>query len=207
MSYVCNRIAMISICVGLLAAGGCASSPASRFYILSGVGASDDSSHSAARKDGIAVGIEPVKLPHYLDRPQIVTRASPNRIRLAEFDRWAEPLKHNVSRVMAESLSGLLSAERTVVFPWSSSTAPDYRLAVEITRFDGELGGEVALNARWTIFGRNAGDALLRRESSYVETATARDYEALVAAKSRALAALSREIATAIGTVVSETAS
>ncbi len=207
MAYICNRIAIFSMGVGLLAAGGCASSPASSFYILSGVNSTDDSSHSAARMNGIAVGVEPVQLPRYLDRPQIVTRDGPNRIRLAEFDRWAEPLKHNVSRVMAESLSALLSAERTVVYPWSTSAAPDYRLAVEITRFDGELGGEVALNARWTISGRNAKEALLRRESSYVETATGRDYEALVAAKSRALASLSREIATAIGTVLSETAS
>ena len=78
---------------------------------------------------------------------------------------------------------------------------------MEITRFDGEPGGEVALKARRTISGRNAKDTLLRRESSYVETATGRDYEALVAAKSCALVVLSREITTAIRAVAPETAS
>ena len=70
--------------VGLLAAG-CAQTPPSNFSTLSSL-RSDDTQGSGADPEGPTIALGPVKLPQYLDRPQIVTRSSPNRVHLAEFD-------------------------------------------------------------------------------------------------------------------------
>ena len=202
MNCPLHHRAVLTLGVFLTAAGGCASSRPARFYILDALSSPEEVKQSAAHEQGIAIGMGPVVLPQYLDRPQIVTRASPNRLQLAEFDRWAEPLKHNVSRVLAENLSFLLSGDRVVVFPWKRSTALDYRVSVEITRFDGKRSGEVTLKAHWTISGADGKKVFVRRESSLVESAGNQEYEALVAAESRTLAALSHEIAAAIKEVL-----
>jgi ABC-type transport auxiliary lipoprotein component len=47
-------------------------------------------------------------LPPYLDRPQLVTRAGSNRMVLADFDSWAEPLQGLFARVLAKNLTLLL---------------------------------------------------------------------------------------------------
>ena len=49
-----------------------------------------------ARTPDLTVGVGPVTLPPYLDRPQLVTRAGSNRAVLADFDSWVEPLPGHV---------------------------------------------------------------------------------------------------------------
>ena len=74
----------------------------------------------------------PVLLPAHLDRPQIVTRASENRLVLAEFHKWGEPLNTNFARVLAEDLAVLLATERVAVFPWRRAVPVDYQLEVRV---------------------------------------------------------------------------
>jgi uncharacterized lipoprotein YmbA len=69
---------------------------------------------------------------------------------------------------------------------------------VTVLRFDGELGGEMNLSARWSIFGEEGDKALVSRKSVFTEPTGSSNYEALAAAGSRALENLSREIADAI---------
>jgi hypothetical protein len=147
------------------------------------------------------IGVGPVELQEYLNRPQIVTRQSPNRLELAEFDRWIEPLKKSLPRILAENLSALLGTERVAVFPWKNSTKIDYQVVVTVIRFDGEPGVNAMLVARWTILERESRATLLSRKSEIAEPVDAEGYEALVSAKSRALATLSREIAAELRTL------
>lgn len=72
-----------------------------------------------------------------------------------------------------------------------------YTVAVDVARFEGVGGGDVALEARWRIVGVDGKDLTVRR-STFSETTGAPGYGPLVAAMSRALGALSRDIATAI---------
>ena len=79
---------------------GCGGSSApSKFYLLSSLAKSDAQTRNPESPVRLAVGVGPVEVPAYLDRPQIVTRLSLNTLRLAEFDKWAEPLKDTVSRI------------------------------------------------------------------------------------------------------------
>jgi hypothetical protein len=174
---------------------GCASTEPARFYLLHSIPDAETEKTAATSKNGITVGIGPVELPAYLDRPQIVTRISKNELNLDEFGQWAEPLSHSFSRILSENLSLLLSTEHIFSYPWSSSTQVDYQVTVEVTRFDGTPGDSVTLNARWAILKGGKKEVLVKRKSSYRQPASGKSYEALVSAKSQALADLSREIA------------
>jgi len=68
-----------------------------------------------------------------------------------------------------------------------------------VEQFDGTLGGDVVLVVKWGLFGEGGKQLLLAKRSSFKEPTGAATYEAFVAAQSRAVAALSREIAEGIG--------
>jgi hypothetical protein len=149
----------------------------------------------AGRGPAIAVG--PVMLPGYLDRPQIVTRRGRHEIELGEFDLWSEPLKDGAARALGENLAILLRTDRVALLPWRGSLRAQYQVAVDVARFEGAAGADVTLEARWRILSGDGKELALRR-STVTEAVGAPDYGAMVAAMSRALGALSRDIATAI---------
>ena len=164
---------------------------------------SAESTHGpvALRRTRLSLGIGPITLPAYLDRPQIVTRTSHAKLDLSEFEQWAAPLQDDVPRVLADNLSYLIPTNHVTVFPWQRSTLIDYQITVDITHFEGTLGESSALTARWRILGED-GRELLMKTSSFSEQVSGQDHEATVASMSRTLGALSREIAAALEDVL-----
>lgn len=188
-------LAVVLMGTCLLLATGC-SSPPTRFYVLSTLPDSRPMSLDAG--PDVAVGVGPLELPDYLDRPQIVTRTGQNELNLAEFDKWAESLKDNATQVLAENLAVLLPSKKVVTYPWKRSTPIDFQVAVKVTRFDHTIGGETVLGTRWSILSGDAGKELFSRESRYTERPSGGGYNATVAAMNRALAQFSRDVAGAI---------
>jgi uncharacterized lipoprotein YmbA len=140
-----------------------------------------------------------VEIPEYLDRPQIIIRAEDHVIRLAEFDRWAEPLKENLTRVLAENLSSLLATDRIALFPWKGSKPMDYRIVVNVLRFEGAWGDDFILEARWTLFSlQEDKEPLMRKSRLQAALGEKEDFKSLAAAGSRLLADLCKEMAEAI---------
>jgi len=195
MKYAIARYRLLLLGLSLLIPAGCARTLPAQFYVLSPLQGTVLEESVREKTSVFSLGIGPVEIPEYLDRPQIVTRANEHEIRLAEFNKWAEPLHDNISRVLTENLTGLLYADAFIVHPWRGSRSIDYRLSLDVIRFDGSLSDTVSLVARWSIFGKGGKKLLLRKKSSYTEPVRSPDYEALVSAQSSALAALSREIA------------
>jgi uncharacterized lipoprotein YmbA len=183
--------------VAAVGLGGClggASAP-SKFYTLAPVASRAAESNPAS--PGFALGIGPVTLPGYLDRPQIVTRKGPDEIELAEFDRWAEPLKDSVPRILGENMAAQLQTDRVVLFPRQGSQVVQNRVAVDVIHFEGAAGADVALDARWRILGSD-GKELASRRSILREPTGAPGYAPLAAAMSRVLGRLSQDIATTL---------
>jgi uncharacterized lipoprotein YmbA len=147
---------------------------------------------------GVAIGIGPIELPEYLNRPQIVTRVNPNEVEFAEFHRWAASLKDDFSSTLARNLSNLLATDRVAAYPWTSKTPVDVQVKIDVIRFDGRLGKSVVLETTWALFGEDRTKPLLSRGSVASEQVDKSGYEGLVEAQSRAIAGLSREIAGAI---------
>jgi uncharacterized lipoprotein YmbA len=146
----------------------------------------------------VAIGIGPIALPGYLDRPQVVVRVGPNELSLSESDRWAEPLAENVARTLEENLAGLLPGSSFVDYPWFAAEAPDFALSLDVRHFEADAGGTAVLDATWQL--RRDGAAIAGRSVRIEEEAEGPTRGAAVAAQSRALAALSQEIAGAVRT-------
>ncbi len=173
----------------------CTTSQPSRFYLLNALEDSRKQGIQSCQKDSIiGIGINPVNLPRYLDRPQIMTRINDNELMLSELDLWAEPLRDNVTSVIAQNLHALKCAD-IEVFPWSGSKQINYRLSAMVIRLDGTPGGEAYLDVRWTILDEQAKMVLLTKESRFIEPVGSQDYLALASAYSRLLASFSRELA------------
>jgi hypothetical protein len=185
------------ICAVSAMLNGCATSQPSKFYVLNALEDHQKAGTQACRDSRIiGIGITPVDMPKYLDRPQIMTRVNGNELNLSEFHLWAEPLKSSVSRILVHNLSALLCAT-VEIYPWAGSERLDYRVSATVIRLDGTPGGQAFLDAQWAIFDDHSKKLLVTKESRFNEPVGSNSYEALVSAYSRALASLSREIADA----------
>jgi uncharacterized protein len=186
-------ILLLASAVCLCACAG--KSATSQFYVLSSL-----PQPALGAVEGTVIGVFPVAMPDYLDRPQIVTRVSENELKLDEFSRWAEPLKDSFTRALVQNLSTLLNTAKVIKTTESTGFPMALQVGVEVVQFDGTLGGDVMLIVKWGLSGEEGKKLLLAKSSSFKEPTGAATYEALVAAQSRAVAALSREIAEAIRT-------
>jgi uncharacterized lipoprotein YmbA len=178
--------------VFLLAA--CSTTPAVKYYTLNSLNEMQQDAPEPVSGSNLAIGVGPVGFPKLLDRPQIVTRQSQNRVRVSEFHNWASPLQGDFSRVLAKNISILLPTDRVAVHPWTDQFSPTYRIRLNVGQFDGQLGEHVILNITWSVATQEGTNEVVVKNTAIKEPVSAKDYEALVAAKSRALAALSRAI-------------
>jgi uncharacterized lipoprotein YmbA len=150
-------------------------------------------------QEGRRIGIGPINLPEYLDRPQIVTRIGENEHQLDEFNQWAESLTFSIARVLGENLSILLATDNIFLFPWRGSTQIDYQVKVGVIRFTGTPGGNAVLDVLWTIYkGNDAKELIDMKKSSFSQSTGGEGYEALVSAQNKMLEDFSREIAETI---------
>jgi hypothetical protein len=174
---------------------GCSSTPPVRFYNLNSLPGVQQENFTAILGDDIAIGVGPVELPEYLNRPQIVTRKSQNQLEISEFHRWAASFPRDFSRVLAKNIANLLPTNRVKIYPWADSFSPIYQVKLEVEQFDGQLGEQIFLRVTWSLVGQEGKKELLVRKTLIEEPVLTDDYEGLVAAQSNALATLSREIA------------
>ena len=187
-----------------MAAGCRSSTPPVEFYTLASLPMMEMESHEQSAIRDITIGIGPVQLPQFLNRPQIVIRSGPNKLTVSEFHRWGGYFDQDFLRVLAQDISILLPTNRVVEFPWEDRADPDYRIEFNVQQFDGQPGNFVLLNTVWTIQERKGKKVLYARRSIIRQPVSGNDYDALVAAHSQALAVLSREIAAAIKNISKE---
>ena len=177
-----------------LLAGCGGSSPAVKYYTLNTLREMQQGNAETIAGESIAIGLGPVDFPKSLERPQIVTRKSQNRIEVSEFHRWASSLKGDFSRVLAKNISVLLPASRVAVYPWSDQFSPTYRVILDVEQFDGLLGEHVLLNVTWSVVDQTGANELVVKNSMIKKAISDKGYEALVAAESQALGTLSQAI-------------
>ena len=193
--------AFILLGLSLLTLTGCPGNAPTRLYVLTPT----TDKPASTSPEGLAIGVGPITLPRYLDRPQIVTRVAANSLDQANLDQWGGDLNDNITRVVATNLSNLLATDRVSLYPWKDGAPVDFQVTMDISRFEQDKDGNAVLNVFWSIVGKD-GTVLLMRRSSYTQPAgepasqsdNARPFDAQAAAMSRDLALLSHDIATAI---------
>jgi uncharacterized protein len=187
-----------SVLVALLLAGtltACSSSPPSYYYVLSA--RSDPAALRRIGHPGQTATVGAVKLPGALDRPQIARRLGPNQLEYAESERWAGPLDDMTRRVLSTDLLPLLPAGTTMIAD-DSPTPADMTIAIEMSRFDADKEGRVALDASWEILDKNGEVVGVPRQEKIVEPGIGPDTAAVASTMSRALAGLADNIAAGI---------
>jgi hypothetical protein len=192
-----RRVAWLALIVALVTIG-CTETQPTKFYILSAETAPTGGAVPRGPKTPV-VGVANAALPGYLDRPQIVSRTSANAMDIDEFHRWAEPLDSLFTRILAQNLSGNLGRDAIVELAGNRSGSFDYLVEIDVLRFDSEAKERAVLDARWRLVDAARERVISRGQVIADEPIDAPgDYEAVVAAMSRAEAVLSREIAAAI---------
>jgi uncharacterized lipoprotein YmbA len=192
MSVTIHRIVFCLIGMALLTA--CASPP-SHFYTLS---RTQEAPPGLASNASVAVG--PVSIPESVNRPEMVVQVGPNQVALDEFNRWAAPLQTEIQRVLIENLAQLLGTSRVFRYPQGPIITPDIRVQIEVLRFESVPGDAAFLDVIWTVHGKNEKEVKTGR-TTLREPVSGKSYDALVAAHSRALGTLSRDLAEAILTL------
>jgi uncharacterized protein len=184
--------------VALLVLSGClGSTPPTQFYLVPPLTSPDTATPASAGRRDLTLGVGPVTVPPYLDRPQLVTRTSRAKLVLADLDQWAGPLPDTIARALAENLSLLIPTERVVLHPWPRTTDPDYQVTVEVLQFDRGPGHQVVLVARWSFLDPD-GKELVLRTARLSQAAGGADYEAMATAMGRTLEVLAQDMATTL---------
>lgn len=186
------RTPLLAALLALLLAAGCGLfGDRSRFYLLSAAGGAPAAPHA------LRVGLGPVGVPAYLDRPAIATRVRSNRLDFARFDRWAAPLSQQIPGVLAEDLAaaGPLSV---VLYPWYPTTPLDAAVRIDLLAFESDDRGAAHLDAAWSLVEPGTGTVRRSDRTVLAEPADGRSRDAAVAALSRALGELARRIADAL---------
>lgn len=193
------RLSLVLVSVVLMILSACTGiSKPSKFYVLSALPEAEAAVKRAGDENALAIGIGPITLPIYLDRAQIVTRISRNELKMDEFHRWAEPLKENFFRVLAENLSVLLNTVDVSIYPRRMSTPVNYQVAIDVSRYDVTSDGKALLIAYWAVLGENGRKILVKKKSILRADAASMDYKDIVAAQNQTLSGLSRAIAAEI---------
>lgn len=107
-------------------------------------------------------------------------------------------MEKSFARVVVRNFTHLLSTNNILSYPWPGARDVDYQVVIEVTRFDGALGGRAFLDAVWTVQSDRGKQVWVRRSSRLAEPTAGPSCDALVSAMSRAVERLCSEIALAL---------
>ena len=192
-----NRLSLWSLafsCSLIIVLSGCRSlTPSVSYYILNPL---SDTSMSPADADGRrskTIGVNPIELPGYLNRVQMVKRTGPNQLEVSSHHRWADYPDRMIQRVLGDNLQRLMADARVYSAPWPAGLKPDITVDVIFLELIGTTDKKMLLSAVWTITG--SGDPSPSHRTTLSETITGAGFDDLAAAHSRVLDALCRQIA------------
>ncbi len=184
-----RRIAQL-LSIALVAVAGCSTAP-SRFYSLSSTATADGTPATS-----VAVMVGPVTIPASVDQPEFVVQVAPNRVDVDEFNRWVAPLNDAIARAVAGDLVVLLGTPDVASAQLANFT-PDYRVTIDVQRFESIQGDAALVEAVWTVR-KTAGGETRSGRTVAREPVQGQGFDALAAAHSRAIAKVSADIAAAI---------
>lgn len=190
-----RRVALAFLGFVTLQLTACGTSSPTSFYTLDDAGFD----FTPDRETAYVLGIGPVRVPEYLERPHMVTRGKGAELRVDDFDRWAEPISQAHHRIIALNVDSLLDGIIVVGFPYGPVIDYDAKLVGRIGRFDMDTTGTTRLAVFWTIASID-GDVLVEpTRHEYVETGgDPDDPDSIATAMSACLTQFSQDVAAAM---------
>ena len=186
-------------CLFVVLSAGCAllhpGPDRSRYFTLT-ASSNADAGESKPRRD-LAIGLGPITLPDYLDRPEVVFRVGANELHPWAFDVWAVPLADQFKSTLARDLAVLIDGCEVTTYPWYPRTF-DATVRIDVLRFDVDGDRAARLVVRWAVRdGEGSRDGPVR-ESTFSAPLAGNDARDAVAALSAVLGDFSREIVSAV---------
>ena len=186
-----TKALLMLLALSILSACVTKPAPTTRYYMLT----STPASQTGVKSNSPVIEIAALRLPQYLDRPQMVTRPTPQRLEIHETHRWGDNLRNNLERVLADNLSQVLSTSQVLIVPHLSPRV-DYRLMVEVQQYERVHDDRVVLQAQWSLFEEGEPTPLAGNNTRFVHTlASDAGMEEVVAAMSLLFARLAEDIA------------
>jgi uncharacterized protein len=191
-AVLAGAILVVSVtgCSGLLAP----EPDKSHYFVLSSEG---NASVQPGKRTDIWLGLGPIKVPGYLDTQNIVRSDANGSINYVRNAFWAESLSDSFGRALLYRTGARIGTGHVTQFPWYSSTRVDWKVPVDVLRFEATSDGRVVLVARWTVQRTKDGAVIAGAESVLEEPAGA-DPALIVDALSRCVDRLADAIAGAV---------
>lgn len=170
--------------------GACSSAPPAQHVTL------DDGRPWTAKSSPVpSVAVVRANVPERIDRPQLVFRTAGNQVTLSERYRWAEPLRREIPRLIANDLGELLDSNQVAALPASGFDA-DFKLTLDFQQLEAVVGQGVDVDVLWRL--EHHGGMVYLGRSSFrqpLDVGASDDYLALVAAQRQALRRVAEGIA------------
>lgn len=183
-----GRLCCLLLVLGLSA---CAGSPPIRYFSL------DDGRPRAAKSfPAPSIAVVRANVPDLIDRPHLVFRNDGNQVTIDDQARWAEPLRRQIPRVIANDLGELLDSSRVAALPSDAGGFDvDFKIVMNVQQLDAVAGRGADVDVLWRVEPRG-GRSLIGRSSFRQPTAGgATDHASLVAAQRQGLRRVAAEIA------------
>lgn len=178
-------------------------SPSPRFYKLDSISQEQVGGKFKVANDEI-IGIGPVKIPEYLNRPQIVTLDNNKMITFAEFDRWGEPLDFAIARILNENLKEIIECKDMEMFPWNIFIPVKFQVVLDVIELDVNISKNLSLSAQWSILDLKNKNLVFSKRSVLKEDINPRNYSGVVGALNTALSKISIEIGQELSRLLSQ---
>ncbi len=173
----------------LLAACAAAAPEGPNFYLLDA-----PLPEAAPASDAAEVGLRELALPLYARRPQMAVATESGALLVSDDHRWAEEPARAATRLVARALAARRGAP-VYADPWPQGARPEIVATVEVDRFVGALGGEIALEGQITLARLAARNRAETATFSIRAPVAGQDHAALAAAYGAALDELAAELA------------
>ena len=143
----------------------------------------------------MAIGVGPVMVAEYIDRPNLVVAESEHELGVAENHRWAGDLPSAIARVTAVNLGRRWGTGNVRMYPWGDEEGLRRQVVIDVRQFHAGADGYALMEAGWRVYALPERRLLASSTFRSSEPLEADGYEAMVAAQSRLLAKLADEIA------------
>jgi len=173
--------------IAALLLGSCAQ-PSKTFYVLTAAG-------PMPTGGGVGIGVGPVSIAEYLNRPNLVIQQGPNQLAVSEDHRWAGDLSASIARVTATNLGRQMKSGNVRTYPWLRDDEIRYQVTLDIRQLHSEDDGYAVIEAGWRAY--LLPERTLKASRTFVdrEPLQADGYSPMVAAQSRLLERLAENIA------------
>ena len=133
----------------LLLLTGCGSTPTQVFDLSPRV--QNAPTVAEPRRGGPLIWVDKPSVAGYFDRTQMVTRGAGSHISIHEFEVWSDPPADLIQHALVDDLAHRFGTDRVMATPVAHYTAAEWRIALDVIRFDVDESGDAVVDARWTL--------------------------------------------------------